>query len=89
MRSARTTDLVAQFKLTVLVTPNGLIRTTLPLELPYVHSQYCVPDQTPASQNLASSIPLELIKPVTEKSLPQVSINFGEHRISVEDVDME
>ncbi|KAI9488147.1 peptidase M24, structural domain-containing protein [Zychaea mexicana] len=83
MRSSLKTDLVAQFKLTVLVTPKGLIRTTLPMALPYVHSQYCIPEQTPASQILASEVPLEIIKPVNEKSLPQVNINFGEHRIAV------
>ncbi|KAI9271685.1 peptidase M24, structural domain-containing protein [Phascolomyces articulosus] len=83
MRSAQKSDLVAQFKLTVLVTPKGLIRTTLPMALPYVHSQYNIPEQTPTAQILASELPLEIIKPVNEKALPQININFGEHRIAV------
>ena len=83
MRTGQKSDLVAQFKLTVLVTPKGLIRTTLPMTLPYVHSQYSIPEQTPTSQILASELPMEIIKAVNEKSLPQVNINFGEHRIAV------
>ncbi|KAF7726619.1 hypothetical protein EC973_008583 [Apophysomyces ossiformis] len=86
MRSSTNSDMVAQFKATVLVTADGQLRTTLPQQLPFVHSQYCIPQPTMAA-NVLSSAPInEHKKP---KSMPNVEVVFGERRAEVEDVEME
>ncbi|KAG0168803.1 putative metalloprotease arx1 [Apophysomyces sp. BC1034] len=86
MRSSTTSDIVAQFKATVLVMPDGQLRTTLPQQLPFVHSQYCIPQPTMAS-NALSSLPVKEHK--KPKGLREVEVAFGERRVETEDVEME
>ncbi|KAI8374326.1 peptidase M24, structural domain-containing protein [Radiomyces spectabilis] len=86
MRSALNSDVVAQFKATILVTPEGQLRTTLPQPLPYVHSQYCIPQPTQAA-NVLSAPALKLIRPF--KGFPAVPVEFGQRHVEEEDVAME
>lgn len=80
MRSSRTSDLVCQFKATILVTPEGLVRTTCPQALPFVHSQYCIPAETTAAQVLSAPSVVK-ISPV--KQLSEVQVEFGNRRVEV------
>ncbi|KAI9303288.1 peptidase M24, structural domain-containing protein [Cunninghamella echinulata] len=89
LRSTSTHDKVAHFKSTVLITPKekvGVLRTTLPLPLPYVHSQYNIPDNTNAAQIIGTPS-VNRIK--ASKGLPPVSATFGERREEVEDAEMD
>lgn len=80
MRSSRTSDLVAQFKATILVTPEGLIRTTSPPALPFVHSQYCIPAETTAAQVLSAP---SVVKVAPVKQMSEVQVEFGNRRVEV------
>ncbi|CDH53242.1 proliferation-associated protein 2g4-like [Lichtheimia corymbifera JMRC:FSU:9682] len=86
MRSSRTSDLVAQFKATILVTSEGLIRTTSSPALPFVHSQYCIPAETTAAQVLSAP---SVVKVAPAKQMSQVQVEFGNRRVENEDVEME
>ncbi|CAO3613275.1 unnamed protein product [Cunninghamella blakesleeana] len=90
LRSTNNSDKVAQFKTTVLLTPKeniGILRTTLPLPLPYVHSQYNIPQNTTAHQ-VISTPSLNRIK--ASKGLPSdVKTTFGERHEEKEDASMD
>ncbi|KAG1151764.1 hypothetical protein G6F37_001403 [Rhizopus arrhizus] len=86
MRSKLNSDIVAQFKGTHLVLNEGPLRTTRPLPLPFVHSQYCIPQQTMAANVLSTEPVKEIRQP---KPLPEVNVEFGARRIEKEDVEMD
>ncbi|CAO3672498.1 unnamed protein product [Rhizopus stolonifer] len=86
MRSKLNADLVAQFKGTVLVNADGPTRTTRSLALPFVHSQYCIPQTTTAANVLSTPSIREIRNP---KALPTVNVEFGSRRVEKEDVEME
>lgn len=85
-RGSMPSDLIAQFKLTVLITATGAIRTTMPQTLPYVHSQYTVPTGTTIAQLLQTS---EVKNPKAPKGLPDVDVVFGAVVPESQDVEME
>ncbi|KAI8099981.1 peptidase M24, structural domain-containing protein [Halteromyces radiatus] len=86
LRSSLTSDKVAQFKSTVLVTPTEALRLTLSTKLPFVHSQYCIPEPTNAAQILHSGS-INQVK--ASRGLPQLDVTFGERRIETEDTNMD
>ncbi|CEG79170.1 hypothetical protein RMATCC62417_13667 [Rhizopus microsporus] len=86
MRSKLNSDVVAQFKGTVLVNADGPTRTTRSWPLPYVHSQYCIPQPTTAAAVLSTPPIREIRQP---KPLPAVDVEFGARRIEKEDVEMD
>ena len=79
-------DLIAQFKLTVLITANGAIRTTMAQALPYVHSQYTVPAGTTTATLLQTS---DVKNPKAPKGLPEVDVVFGAVVPESQDVEIE
>ncbi|CAM0136797.1 unnamed protein product [Umbelopsis sp. WA50703] len=85
-RGSMPSDIIAQFKLTVLITATGAIRTTIAQNLPYVHSQYTVPDQTNIAALLQSS---DVKNPKAPKGLPQVDVVFGNVVPESQDVEMD
>ncbi|KAI9285082.1 peptidase M24, structural domain-containing protein [Umbelopsis sp. AD052] len=85
-RSAMTSDIVAQFKLTVLITATGAIRTTMPQTLPYVHSEFSVPAGTDTATLLQSS---DIKNPKAPSGLPSVDVVFGAPVPEEQDVEME
>ncbi|KAI8991189.1 peptidase M24, structural domain-containing protein [Mycotypha africana] len=87
MKTRLPSDLVAQYKGTVLVMPEGPVRQTKNLPLPFVHSQYCIPQGTTAATVLSTPDVKELRTPA--KPLPPVEVVFGERRAEKEDVEME
>lgn len=80
MRTKLPSELTAQFKGTILVSADGPIRTTLGLQAPYVHSQYCIPQTTTAATILGTPAVNEIKQ---RKPLPPVEVAFGERRIEV------
>ncbi|KAI8606547.1 peptidase M24, structural domain-containing protein, partial [Dissophora ornata] len=50
----RSTDKVAQFKMTVLISANGTTRITPSLPMPYVHSAYTIPEDSNTAKLLAT-----------------------------------
>ncbi|KAI7872812.1 peptidase M24, structural domain-containing protein [Spinellus fusiger] len=86
MRTLLPSDLVAQFKSTVLVLPEGPMQLTASQPLPYVHSQYCIPQSTTAALVLSTARPKQA---KSQKPLPPVQVTMGERRAQVEDVEME
>ncbi|OBZ89479.1 ErbB-3 binding protein 1 [Choanephora cucurbitarum] len=86
MRTKLASDLVAQYKGTVLVTAEGPVRNTRSLQLPYVHSQYCIPQNTTAATVLSTPAVKEIRQ---AKPLPAADVNFGERRVEKNDVEME
>ncbi|KAI8074758.1 peptidase M24, structural domain-containing protein [Gongronella butleri] len=87
LRSSGAKDKVAQFKSTVLVSNTNLLRLTLPQTLPFVHSQYCIPQNTQAAQLL--SAPSAIQHPNHPKNMPSVDVTFGARRVETDDVDMD
>ncbi|KAJ2961080.1 hypothetical protein NQZ79_g3613 [Umbelopsis isabellina] len=85
-RGSMPSDIIAQFKLTVLITATGAIRTTIAQNLPYVHSQYTVPDQTNIAALLQSS---DVKNPKAPKGLPEVDVVFGAVIPESQDVEMD
>ncbi|KAI9473629.1 MAG: peptidase M24, structural domain-containing protein [Benjaminiella poitrasii] len=86
MRSKLPSDVVAQFKGTIHVTADGPVRITHPLQLPYVHSQYCIPEGTTAYAVLGTPA----IKDIRQsRPLPDAEVTFGERRIEKEDIEMD
>ncbi|CAO3657498.1 unnamed protein product [Mucor hiemalis] len=86
MRTKLPSELVAQFKGTVLVTVDGPVRNTRALQLPYVHSQYCIPENTTAASVLSTGAVKEIRQ---AKPLPATEVVFGDRRIEKEDVEMD
>ncbi|CAO3598065.1 unnamed protein product [Absidia cylindrospora] len=86
LRSTQNTDKVAHFKSTVLVTPTEALRLTLPQKLPFVHSQYCIPQPTNAAQ-LLSSPSINQVK--ASKGLPTLNVTFGDRRIETQNAEMD
>lgn len=80
LRSSLTGDKVAHFKATVLITATEALRLTLPQKLPFVHSQYCIPQPTSAAQIL-SAPSINHVK--ASKGLPALDVTFGERRVEV------
>jgi hypothetical protein len=80
LRSSLTGDKVAHFKATVLITSTEALRLTLPQKLPFVHSQYCIPQPTNAAQVL-SARSINQVK--ASKGLPELDVTFGERRVEV------
>ncbi|KAI8581801.1 hypothetical protein K450DRAFT_278871 [Umbelopsis ramanniana AG] len=85
-RSSMASDIVAQFKLTVLITATGAIRTTMPQTLPYVHSEFSVPAGTATATLLQSS---DVKNPKAPSGLPSVDVVFGAAVPEEQDVEME
>jgi hypothetical protein len=85
-RSSMTHDIVAQFKLTVLITATGAIRTTMAQTLPYVHSEFSVPAGTATATLLQSS---DVKNPKAPSGLPSVDVVFGAAVPEEQDVEME
>ncbi|KAI9277821.1 peptidase M24, structural domain-containing protein [Sporodiniella umbellata] len=86
MRSKLNSDIVAQYKSTVLVLADGPTRTTRSLPAPFVHSQYCIPQGTTAANVLSTPAVTEFKEP---KALGQLNVEFGSRRVEKEDVEME
>ncbi|KAG1065427.1 hypothetical protein G6F42_026830 [Rhizopus arrhizus] len=86
MRTKLNSDLVAQFKGTVMVTAEGPVRNTRALQLPYVHSQFCIPQATTAATVLSTPEVKEIRQ---AKPLATVDVTFGDRRIQKEDVEMD
>ncbi|KAI8643830.1 peptidase M24, structural domain-containing protein [Parasitella parasitica] len=86
MRTKLNSDLVAQFKGTVMVTAEGPIRNTRALQLPFVHSQFCIPQATTAATVLNTPEVKEIRQ---AKPLGPVDVTFGDRRVEKEDVDMD
>lgn len=82
MKTKLPSELVAQFKGTVLVTAEGPVRNTRNLQLPYIHSQYCIPETTTAHTVLSTPAVKEIR---TAKPLAAVEVTFGERRLEVSD----
>ncbi|RUS21478.1 peptidase M24, structural domain-containing protein [Endogone sp. FLAS-F59071] len=82
LRTPRTSEPVAQFKCTLLLTPAGALRTTLALPLPYVRSTYRIVEGTEAAKVLGQPE----IKMIKEPKLPDVprDIVFGRKPVGVE-----
>lgn len=80
MRTKLPSDIAAQFKGTVLVTAEGPVRNTRNLQLPYVHSQYCIPEFTTAANVLKTAAPKEIRQ---AKPLPATEVVFGDRRVEV------
>ncbi|KAG0053571.1 Proliferation-associated protein 2G4 [Gryganskiella cystojenkinii] len=53
----RSSDKVAQFKMTILISANGVTRITPSLPLPYVHSAYSVPEDSNTARLMAEPAP--------------------------------
>ncbi|KAI9019363.1 peptidase M24, structural domain-containing protein [Phycomyces nitens] len=87
MRTQLSSDLVAQYKSTVLVLPEGPMQLTAAQPLPYVHSQYCIPQPTNAANVLSTPAVKQARK--TKAKIAPVDVTFGERRADVQDVDME
>lgn len=77
MRTKVSSDLCAQFKGTVMVTAEGPVRNSLPINLPFVHSQYQIPDNTTAAAVLSTGSVKEIRK---SKFAVSSDVTFGEHR---------
>lgn len=86
MRTKLPSEFVAQYKGTVLVTVDGPVRNTRALQLPYVHSQYCIPENTTAAAVLGTGAVKEIRQ---AKPLPATEVNFGDRRVEKEDVEMD
>lgn len=80
MRTKLPSDVAAQFKGTVLVTAEGPVRNTRNLQLPYVHSQYCIPEFTTAANVLKTDAPKEIRQ---AKPLLATEVVFGDRRVEV------
>lgn len=80
MRTKLPSEITAQFKATVLVTAEGPLRTTRGLQVPFVHSQYCIPSTTTAAAVLGTPAVKEIRQP---KPLPAVEVTFGARRVEV------
>ncbi|CAO3647231.1 unnamed protein product [Mucor fragilis] len=86
MRTKLNSDLVAQFKGTVMVTAEGPVRNTRALQLPYVHSQFCIPQATTAATVLSTPEVKEIRQ---AKPLASIDVTFGDRRVQKEDVEMD
>ncbi|ORX53919.1 Creatinase/aminopeptidase [Hesseltinella vesiculosa] len=86
-RSASNKDLVAQFKSTILMSATGILRLTLPQPLSFVHSEYCIPQNTVAHQALSAPNAIQTVK--EPANIAQSDIVFGARRVETEDADME
>ncbi|KAF9349160.1 Proliferation-associated protein 2G4 [Mortierella sp. AD094] len=80
----RSSDKVAQFKMTVLISANGTTRITPSLPLPYVHSAYTVPEDS----NIARLLATEAVKVVKGgKALAGISTTEVAAPVAGMDVD--
>ncbi|CEP13275.1 hypothetical protein [Parasitella parasitica] len=86
MRTKLNSDLVAQFKGTIMVTAEGPVRNTRALQLPFVHSLFCIPQTTTAATVLSTPEVNEIRQ---AKPLAAVDVTFGDRRVEKEDVDMD
>ncbi|KAI8337492.1 peptidase M24, structural domain-containing protein [Chlamydoabsidia padenii] len=86
LRSSHNGDKVAHFKATVLVTPTEALRLTLSQKLPFVHSNYCIPQSTSVA-HILSTPSIDQVK--ASKGLPQLDVVFGEKRVETQDTEMD
>ncbi|RUS19385.1 hypothetical protein BC938DRAFT_475745 [Jimgerdemannia flammicorona] len=84
LRTPRPTEPVAHFKATILLTPQGPLRITLPQSMPFVHSKYTVVEGTTAAAALAPQNEVRAVK--EPKGLPDIAgeVVFGRKPVDVE-----